>query len=99
MKYKKEFEDYQRLFKKSLKKRFKCVVDLKVDYDEFEQILDLESVLGVFNVTLYWDVNIAIKENETLMGIAALGKSIFQFMFNRSAIPWINLEKAKENED
>ena len=99
MKYKKEFLQFQKLFEKALKKRYKSIVDVKVNYEEFERVFEKNSVFNLFDVTVYWDVKIAVAENEEVKGLAQLGKSIFEVMFNISAFPWINLEKVDKNED
>jgi len=99
MNYNKQLEDYQRIFEKSLKKRFKSIVRVEVDPSEFEYVMENKSTFNMFSVKIYWDVYVAVKENETLGGITPLGSEILKFMFNIDGGPWIDLIQIKKNED
>jgi hypothetical protein len=99
MNYSKQLKDYQRIFEKSLKKRFKSIVRVEVDPSEFEDVMENKSTFNIFNVKIYWDVYVAVRENETLGGITPLGSEILKFMFNKYGGPWIDLIQIEKNED
>jgi len=99
MNYNKQLEDYQRIFEKSLKKRFKSIVRVEVDPSEFEYVMENKSTFNIFSVKIYWDVYVAVRENETLGGITPLGSEILKLMFNIDGGPWIDLIQIKKNED
>jgi len=52
MNYSKQLKDYQRIFEKSLKKRFKSIVRVEVDPEEFEDVMENKSTFNIFNVKL-----------------------------------------------
>ena len=100
MKYNEEFLQYQKIFEKSLKRRYKSVFEVIVDPEAFEIIMEdgKDYPWKLLDVQVNWNVKIAIEENESLSNISSLGQSLFYSMFKiKGVVPWISLNTKYED--
>ena len=95
MNYNKEFLQYQTIFKGTLKRKYKSIVDLDVDREVFEQIMESgkDFPWQTLGVTVKWKVRVALENDETLSNLSSLGQDLFYAMFKiKGVVPWITLD-------
>jgi hypothetical protein len=95
MNYNKEFLQYQTIFKGTLKRKYKSIVDVDVDREVFEQIMESgkDFPWQTLGVTVKWKVRVALENDETLGNLSSLGTDLFYSMFKiKGVVPWITLD-------
>jgi hypothetical protein len=95
MNYNKEFLQYQTIFKGTLKRKYKSIVDVDVDREVFEQIMESgkDFPWQTLGVTVKWKVRVALENDETLGNLSSLGQDLFYSMFKiKGVVPWITLD-------
>ena len=95
MNYNKEFLQYQTIFKGTLKRKYKSIVDVDVDPEAFEQIIESgkDFPWQTLGVTVKWKVIVALENDETLGNLSSLGQDLFYSMFKiKGVVPWITLD-------
>lgn len=100
MNYNKEFLQYQTIFKGTLKRKYKSIVDVDVDPEVFEKIMEngKDFPWETLGVTVKWKVKVAIKNDETLGNLSSLGQDLFYSMFKiNGVVPWISLDTDYES--
>lgn len=100
MKYKEELLQYQKVFEGTLKRKFKCITDVKVDPKSFEEIMEYgkDYPYKTLDVIVKWDVIVSIKNGENFTNLSSLGQDLFYFMFKiKGVVPWINLESEESD--
>ena len=100
MNYSKEKEQFQKVFGGILKRKYKSIVEVEVNPEDFEVIMEYgkDYPFRTLGVTVNWDVQVSIKNNETFRNFSSLGQDIFYAMFTiKGVVPWINLDTSYEN--
>lgn len=93
MEYNLESLKYQKVLNNFFKKKYKCFISLEVNPLDFEGVIKLRDSVQFLNIDFYWDVLIALENDETLSGLSEYSKNIFHTMFGDSyVVPWINLK-------
>ena len=95
MNYNKEFLQYQTIFKGTLKRKYKSIVDVDVDPEAFEQSMESgkDFPWQTLGVTVKWKVIVALENDETLGNLSSLGQDLFYSMFKiKGVVPWITLD-------
>jgi hypothetical protein len=100
MNYSKEKEQFQKVFGGILKRRYKSIVEVEVNPEDFEEIMEYgkDYPFRTLGVTVNWKVQVSIKNNETFGNLSSLGQDIFHAMFKiKGVVPWIHLETNYES--
>ena len=100
MNYSKEKEQFQKVFGGILKRKYKSIVEVEVNPEDFEEIMEngKDYPFRTLGVTVHWNVQVLIKNNETFANFSSLGQDIFYAMFKiKGVVPWIHLETIYES--
>ena len=100
MNYNQEYLKYQTVFKGTLKRKYKSIVDVDVDPEAFEQIMESgkDFPWQTLGVTIKWKVRVALENDETLGNLSSLGQDLFYSMFKiKGVVPWISLDTDYES--
>lgn len=93
MEYNLESLKYQKVLNNFFKKRYKSIISLEVNPLDFEKVIESRDSIRFLNIDVYWNVVIALENDESLSGLSEYSKNIFHTMFGDSyVVPWINLK-------
>jgi hypothetical protein len=95
MNYNEEFLKYQKIYERTLKKKYSSIKKVELsDLDTFISILEkgYNFPLERMDADITWNVREAIQKGESFEKLGETGENIFKIMFGLSGVfPWVNL--------